>query len=307
MTRDSPQTERLILIMELLADAPETGRSLADIARHLGVAKATCYPMVMALTESGWLIRHPVQRSYRLGPALIPIGRAAESATDIVDLARTSMHALADRSGMACLGFIPSGESLVVAEVVQPRSGRVGTLGLRLGDSVALTPPLGSVLAEWFLPPELDEWYARGARELELDESELRSRYTPTLELIRQRGYAVECIAPLQSSLAEAIDLYRGRGVGARSSVAAIRQARRLLSADILIGEIDRDHLYRPISINSVAFDSAGKSALVLCLVDAPHAMPGSQVCDLGALVREAADRLTALAHGRRPASHTVD
>ena len=163
------------MLTELLADEPETPRSLADIARHLGVAKATCYPMVVALTEAGWLIRHPTRKTYRLGPALIPIGRAATTATDVVDLARSVMHELADASDMASIAFVQSGSDVVVAEVVQPVGGRRGTLGLRLGDKVLLAPPIGSGIAAWYPPEQREEWYALGGQNLGVEVDVLRA------------------------------------------------------------------------------------------------------------------------------------
>ena len=60
--RESPQTSRILLLMDLLADHPAQGRTLAEIARHLGVAKATCYPMVTALPTPGGLSAIPSAR-----------------------------------------------------------------------------------------------------------------------------------------------------------------------------------------------------------------------------------------------------
>lgn len=290
------------MLTELLAEDPRTGRSLADIARHLGVAKATCYPMVVALTEAGWLIRHPSRKTYQLGPALVPIGRAADDAADIVDLARSAMHRLADHAQLACVGFLPSGDDLVVADIVQPIGGRRGTLGLRQGDKVLLSPPLGAGLAAWFPPERRDEWYALGARELDVDGDTLRARYEPILTLARERGFAVECLLQQERSLADAVSALRGPGTGGRRSAFALREARSLLSAEVAIGSVDADQSYRPISINSTVFGPSGEPVMVLCLVDAPAPVPGRTVLSLGEAVRAAAAEVTAAAHGRTPA-----
>ena len=76
MPRSSPQTERLVDTIELLAAVPAEGRTLADIARHLAVDKATCYPMLTELTRLGWLVRHPRRKTFHLGPSLVTLGRA---------------------------------------------------------------------------------------------------------------------------------------------------------------------------------------------------------------------------------------
>ena len=79
MARSSPQTERLVDTLELLAAVPTEGRTLAEIARHLGVDKATCYPMLTELTKLGWLVRHPRRKTFHLGPSLVTLGRAART------------------------------------------------------------------------------------------------------------------------------------------------------------------------------------------------------------------------------------
>ncbi|EME15312.1 helix-turn-helix domain-containing protein [Rhodococcus triatomae] len=302
MARHSPQTDRIVMLMELLAENPRTGRSLADIARHLGVAKATCYPMVVALTESGWLIRHPSRKTYQLGPSLVSIGRAADEATDIVDLARSAMHRLADQAQLACVGFLPSGDDLVVGEIVQPVGGRRGTLGLRLGDKVVLAPPLGAGLATWYQQERLDQWYALGERELGVDADTLRARYGPVLEVVRERGFAVECLLQRDRSLADAVSALRRPGIGGSRSTFALREARNLLSAEVPIGDVDADLDYQPISINSTVFGPNGEPVIVLCLVDSPEPVPGRTVLALGEAVRAAAAEVTAAAHGHAPA-----
>ncbi|QDQ89505.1 helix-turn-helix domain-containing protein [Rhodococcus sp. WB9] len=301
MARNSPQTERIVMLTELLADEPETPRSLADIARHLGVAKATCYPMVVALTEAGWLIRHPTRKTYRLGPALIPIGRAATTATDVVDLARSVMHELADASDMASIAFVQSGNDVVVAEVVQPVGGRRGTLGLRLGDKVLLAPPIGSGIAAWYPPEQREDWYALGGQNLGVEVDVLRATYEPALALVRERGYAMECMEQQQHSLADAVSELRGRGVGGHRSTVALREARTLLSADAVVGDIDPEGSYQPLSINAAAFDRDGEPAVVLCVADASRPMSGVRTTEIGEMVRDAAARVTAAMHGRHP------
>ena len=74
MPRASPQTDRVVAVVELLTAHPGADFTLAELARRLGVSKPTCYPMLAALTRSGWLLRHPTRKTYRLGPALVPAG-----------------------------------------------------------------------------------------------------------------------------------------------------------------------------------------------------------------------------------------
>ncbi|MCZ9633982.1 MAG: helix-turn-helix domain-containing protein [Rhodococcus qingshengii] len=301
MARNSPQTDRIVMLTELLASDPTAGRSLADIARHLGVAKATCYPMVVALAEAGWLVRHPIRKTYQLGPALVPIGQAASRAIDVVDLSRTVMQELADTSELACLGFIRSGADLVVAEAIQPISRRSGTLGLRIGDNVLMAPPLGAGLAAWLDENDLHEWFLLGKEALDTEAALLRSEYEPILTAIRERGFAVECLRQQERSISDAVAEMRGPGVGGQRAALALREARRLLSADVAVGTLDLDGNYQLLSVNAVAFAQDSTPALILCLVDAPSPLTGERIAALGKLVSEAADQVTTLMHGRTP------
>ncbi|MGV0834619.1 helix-turn-helix domain-containing protein [Mycolicibacterium thermoresistibile] len=303
MARSSPQTDRIVSLIELLRSQPATGRSLTEIARHLGVAKATCYPMVVALTEAGWLVRHPTRKTYQLGPALVPIGAAAASALDVLDLARPAMHELADAADLATLAFVPSGTDLVAAEVAQPAGGRRDTLGLRVGDRVQVIPPLGSVVAAWFPSDALLRWYHAGAQEFGVDVDDVRAAYEPVLTLIRQRGYAVECFDQQQRRLAEAVTAARGDGgpLGRSRPTATLRTVAGQPTVDVLVGEIEPDRSYQPISINASAFTADAEPALVLCIVDAPEPMAGRRVIELGERVSAAAQRLTDMLHGRTP------
>lgn len=308
MARPSPQTERIVSLVELLRSQPRTGRSLADIARHLGVTKATCYPMVVALTEAGWLVRHPTRKTYQLGPALVPIGAAAAAALDVLDLARPGMQELADTADMACVAFVPSGADLVVSEIVQPAGGRRGTLGLRLGDRVQIIPPLGSVVAAWFSEDARWQWYRAGAEEFGVDPDAVEAAYGPVLELVRKRGFAVECLDQQERRLADAVAEVRGDGgpLGRGRQTVTLRTVAGRPTVDVLIGEIEPKRRYQPISINAAVFTAEAVPALVLCLVDAPEPLTGRRVDDLGRRVASVAGRLTETLHGRVPDDRRV-
>jgi DNA-binding IclR family transcriptional regulator len=51
VARPSPQTNRVVALVEILAARPNEALTLADVTRRLGVNKSTCYSMLQALTE----------------------------------------------------------------------------------------------------------------------------------------------------------------------------------------------------------------------------------------------------------------
>nr|MDT0666132.1 helix-turn-helix domain-containing protein [Micromonospora sp. DSM 115978] len=122
MSRPSPQTERLLDLVDLLASRPTDGFTLAEIARVVGVSKATVHPMVVALTRRGWLLRHPELRTYRLGPTLIAAGRAAAQGGTAIDAARPVARDLSVATGLPCVALVAGGipgedDELLVGEI----------------------------------------------------------------------------------------------------------------------------------------------------------------------------------------------
>ena len=58
--------------------------------------------MLTALTDAGYVLRHPVDKTFTLGPAVIAVGNAAAVRQyEFVDFARGEMQALADELAVA--------------------------------------------------------------------------------------------------------------------------------------------------------------------------------------------------------------
>ena len=75
MARPSPQTNRVVALVEILAARPNEALTLAEVTRRLGVNKSTCYSMLQALTEVGWLLRDPFARPTGWGRPWWRLGR----------------------------------------------------------------------------------------------------------------------------------------------------------------------------------------------------------------------------------------
>jgi DNA-binding IclR family transcriptional regulator len=305
MPRPSPQTERVIAVVDLLATYPGEDFTLAELARRLGVSKPTCYPMLATLTRAGWLLRHPTRKTYRLGPALVPAGRAAASGAPVLDLARPRMASLAEASGVTCMALAPSADDLVVVELVRPPSeaGPGGTFGLRLGDSIPPRPPFGAVVVAWHGGEAAEAWLRAGGAT-----GERRRRYEADLEAVRRRGYAVELREPIQERIAWLADQLRSavddRGATVRVIHDLVDQAvGDLADEHVLLTDIDPDRTYRPSSINAPVFDPDGAVALVVCLIDARSTLPGRDVAALGEEVRAMTADLTRAVRGRLPSA----
>src|SRR2546429_7688617 len=108
VARPSPQTDRLITLVDLLTARPHDGLTLSEIARRLGVTPATCHPMLASLTQAGWLMRHPTRRTYRLGPAIIAPRHSAAAGFPALDFAPPVVAEVQRDLRLAVLAAVPS-------------------------------------------------------------------------------------------------------------------------------------------------------------------------------------------------------
>lgn len=295
MTRPSPQTERLVAIVDAIAERPEDGLTLSEVARHLAVTPATCHPMLVSLTGLGWLVRHPVRRTYRLGPALVAVGRAASRGLGVVDLARPGMERLRDDLGLGCIALTPGEAHVTVAEVVRGESASEPRV--RAGDQIPIAPPLGVGYVGWADPPTLRRWL-----DAVTGDPAQRARHEAAVRASRARGYAVE--------LATAVDTELGRTLAALDeqldvggpAAARLRTLMEEIAAELgetgqdPVVDLDPAHEYRLGRIGAGVLDPAGDVALVLVLHGFPPRVPGARVAEIGerlaAVAREVSAKL---------------
>jgi DNA-binding IclR family transcriptional regulator len=187
MARPNPGTERMMALLNFLASRPRERFSLSELCRRLDLSKATAHAQVGALVAGGFLLRHPVDKSYSLGPALIAIGNAAGAGQyEVVEEARGAMSRLADELDVQCVASAAFGAEMVMLA----HAGRIDPLGVtvEIGGRIPLVPPLGTVFMAWSEPDEIDDWLHRlgpGAGEDRL------GLYRDAILTVRRRGYSL--------------------------------------------------------------------------------------------------------------------
>lgn len=288
MARRSPQTERLVEMIEFLAAIPQREYRLAELARLVELDDATCYPMLTELTRVGWLVKDRVRKTYRLGPRLIALGAAAQASLQVATCARPELHRLTNDIGMTSCLILPSSNDLVIAEVAHPEGQAATDFLLQPGDHIEFRPPLGSVFVAWSNQHARDTWLQRGDAF-----SADPARSLGKLALIRDRGFAVE-LAP--ASLAEVSawanadlgDVYGSR----RAELLSDRQ-RPALTPDLLLGDVDLSASYSPMALSAPVFDTVGNAVGAVSILTAAQPAKGDRILALGAHVRDAAARIT--------------
>jgi DNA-binding IclR family transcriptional regulator len=299
MARPSPQTERVVDLVDLLASRPDDALSLSEISSSLGVNKATCHAMLATLTRAGWLLRHPTRKTYRLGPTLASVGRIAAADIPALEFARPTIVELSHELGLVCLALAPSDDHLTVLDEVGPAPV---VRAFRIGEQVPVRPPFGAGFVAWSEPGTRDRWLDQAA-----GDGAGRSSCERALEAARRRGFAVELVtepeARLRAMVADLGESLSGASADRPDTTRMRALLEQLVSEPVgeepfLPIELESDECYRVSTIGAPVFDAHGRVALVLVLVSSGIPVAGKRVEAIGRRLAGAADAVTAALGG---------
>lgn len=187
--RSSPPTERVVTILDFLTQHPEQRFSLSELARRTGLAKPTCLGIATTLADAGYLTREDPDKTYRLGPGLISLGRAAQQSLRVGPEAREQLRRLsAEFATSAALSAVVDDRITVLELVAAPNAH----LGVQAGQSYPFAPPVGLMFVLWD-DAALQAWLARQPTIPLRSESERLERVVAEC---RADGYLVERLTP---------------------------------------------------------------------------------------------------------------
>lgn len=274
MARSAPSIDRTVALLNFLASHPDEAFSLSDLSRRVGIAKPTAHAMLAALTGAGYLLRHPGEKTYALGPALVAVGAAAAARElDLVGYARDEMRRLADELDVEVVASAAVGEEIVMLA----RAGEPEPFGVRLdvGQRLPLVPPLGTVFVAWSSPEDIDRWLRRvGASATESD----LGRYRAAVDAVRRRGYLVGL---------EAAGRERTGGTPTADLV------EELGHQEYVLLELEQAARYRPSHMAAPVFGSDGSVVLALTLIGFRGQLRVERVPEIGERLLDAARTVT--------------
>ena len=187
--RASPPTGRVVAILDFLARHPHDRFGVSELARRLGLSKPTCLGIVTTLTESDYLVRNSQDKTYRLGPALISLGHAAQESLRVDPAARAELRRLSAISGTTAALSAVIDDRITVLELVGPPGADVG---VQVGQSYPFAPPVGLMFVLWD-DVALRDWLAKEPTiPLRTDGERLGRVVTEC----RRTGYLVERLTP---------------------------------------------------------------------------------------------------------------
>ena len=291
----SSPARRVIRILECLGDHQQGGLTISKLAEELGLNRATCQSIVLALDEAGYVRRDRVTRAFSLGPAAISLGRAARGSLRIIDEVRPHVDGLADELHLECVAAMAAGDQMtIVASAVSASS-----FGVRLpvGLQVPFTPPFGSPFVAWSGEAAVDAWLDRAA----LSDTE-RARYREAVAAVQERGYSVTFEARSQIELGRMVDGLATPRIPAAARHEQSRLIGQLVHEEYLPTELQSGGR-RIIQISAPVFGPDGTVALVLTVNGFRRDLSHDDIEWYAGRLMAAADKVMDRIHSDRPTS----
>jgi DNA-binding IclR family transcriptional regulator len=198
MTGPSPPTDRVVSVLNLLARQHD-GLSASTIARRVNVTSSTCATLLLALESAGYVDRSP-DKTYRLGPGMLPLAQALHSRFPLLGAAHEELEQLcAELQCGATLTRI--GVDHVQVMIAVGAEGQE-PLGVVAGDEFPVSFPYGAIAMAWRSPAEINEWIESAPTAMTRAEQEHERR---VMADIGSRGVGVWSLEPRAAPLVERI------------------------------------------------------------------------------------------------------
>lgn len=289
MARPAPGVARVVGVLDFLADHPDEVFNLSELCRRVDLNKATAHSLLGELTDAGYLVRDPVEKTYGLGPRLLAVGLAAgHSERAVLSRARKHLRRLASELDMRCVASALRGDDIVILDVAG--RDRPFRASIQPGHRLPFIPPVGTVFIAWSHEAEIERWLARAGDELT---AAGRATYREALETVRRRGCSLSLDGPARARLEAALAGDEARPVA--DAVHDLVQERYFLLDVEPGGDYELSFLAAPV------FGSDGRVVLAVTLYDLPPTSTGAEVEALIDRLRGATRAITAAVGGVEP------
>jgi DNA-binding IclR family transcriptional regulator len=287
----SPAVMRAGDLLSHLASHPKRPFTVTELARHVGIPRATCDSLLLGLAERGF-VRRDAELRYELGSACIVLGDAARAANPALRTAGIYAEALARSRSCVMAVTIREGDETRVASVFD--FGPAFGIRPRTGDSITLVPPFGATFVAWDEEAQIQAWIDRA--EPALTRAEI-ARYHAALRAVRSRGYSITVGTGRQPELASALEQLIGDAGTADAADDARRTRdeaiRTVTHSEYLASELDPQGTTRLTQVSAPVFEPDGRVAASIMLLGPSHDVSAAEITAMGERVLAAAGRAT--------------
>ncbi|MDT5068578.1 MAG: hypothetical protein QOK02_4733 [Mycobacterium sp.] len=306
--RASPPTERVVAVLDFLARHPHDRFGVSELARRLGLSKPTCLGIVGTLAAADYLVRDAQDKTYRLGPALISLGHAAQESMRVNPAAREELRQLSSTYGTTAALSAVIEDRITLLELVGPPGADVGGAAgrsgatresVRVGQSYPFAPPVGLMFVLWD-DDALRDWLAKEPTiPLRTD----TDRLDRVIDECRTAGYLVELLTPggrriyalmagMSSALPDELRALLGELVSDIGERVYLRDEGK--AAGQRRGRLDVSVISAPV------YDHHRRQAMVVSL-QIGRALSDAEITRTARGLMATADRLTAVLGGIKP------
>ena len=294
----SPAVIRAADVLLALAAHPTRPFTVTELAREVGIPRATCNSLLLGLAERGFVRRDAALR-YELGQAGIALGDAARVANPALRAAGVHAEALARSQSCVVAVTIRDGAQTRVANVYD--FGPPFGIRPRAGDAIALVPPFGATFVAWEAAAQVQAWLQRA--DPPLTDAEI-ARYHQALAAVRRRGFSITVSPGRQPELATALEHLIG-GQHLDDPAQARDEAIRVVThSEYLAAELDPQGSIRLTQLSAPVFQpgdgadngadsDAGQVGASVMLLGPSHDLSVREINALGDRVLAAATRAT--------------
>jgi DNA-binding IclR family transcriptional regulator len=266
---------RSLEILSYLAAHPAQGHTLTELARELEVNPSSMHGILSVMTESGYLVRHPTHKTYRLGPVVAAVGQAAAEQNVAIELARAELRNLSsDYDLQTAVVTVIDGDMVVVGRDGPPTGRLVSFVGQRIRHA----PPFGSVFSAWGSDGAVDDWL--DAASPPLDRAR-RADYSGLLDVVREEQRAILVVVDREFRFAVA--------------------PKRVPKGSELLVPLSRRGGQRVFYVGVPIFDAAGVVSLAMFIDGPTTTMRPETVEDIAERLGDAARKVMAPTGGSAP------
>jgi DNA-binding IclR family transcriptional regulator len=294
MVQPALAATRALSILDFFAAHPGQVFTLSELADALHINLASALSVLTALTDSGYLVRHPRRKTYEIGPVLVGVGAAALLRHRVVALARDEMVGLAADLETECVVSTTVGGRIVILAV----EGRpqLASSDVRPGQRLPVVPPVGQVFLAWSGASEIDAWLRRlGGRANPAWQDHLRS----ALAVVARRGYSIGLEHDRRTRLGE-VTAQLADHPHDPALLAELDAVVASFDHEYELLEPEPDTVYDVAFIAAPVFDSDSRVELAIT-VNGLHQVTGRDVVNHAERLGSVTRQLTKINDGRRP------
>jgi DNA-binding IclR family transcriptional regulator len=278
-------------VLDAVATRPERAFGLAELSATTGISKATCLGIINGLCEAGYLTRDQAAKTYRLGPALLTLGAAAQASHATVELARPHLARLASQYGGVCTAAAVIDDQITVLARVGDQDRTAA--GVVAGQRYPFAPPSGVMFVAWSDDDAVNRWLAREPlTATPTDVDALRA----VVASCRARGYLIELLGELNAGLYSVLAELSDETIPERYTALLRRLLNPTTTPNYLTRAIEDRRYYDVSLVCAPVFDPDGQQDLLLAVFLMRQHVPGG---DLKAVVRALTDATRAVTQAR--------